>query len=149
MRSTDDYQLTTSAMNQRQMPVLPTAAQISVHSWVVNAGSKPIVRTGKPEGMVVSNDTQSSSESKLVIYKPIERDPVFTDTFNPNAVINEPANDIASRAIPWHLLFAQNQMLSGSSSIGAPQIGYETDSQSGTSKKDPDVQQIDQDARGT
>ncbi|KAA6355656.1 MAG: hypothetical protein EZS28_048817 [Streblomastix strix] len=74
-----------------------------------------------------------------------ERDPAFTDTYNPNAVINEPANDTASRAIPWHLIFAQNQMLSGSSSKGVPQIGYETDMQQGTLSQDPTSQQTDQD----
>ncbi|KAA6381998.1 MAG: hypothetical protein EZS28_022474 [Streblomastix strix] len=76
------------------------------------------------------------------------RDPTFSDNYNPNAVINEPANDLASRAIPWHLLLAQNQMLSGNSSKGVPQIGYQTDLQSGTSTQDPDIQQTDQDAGG-
>ncbi|KAA6392154.1 MAG: hypothetical protein EZS28_012318 [Streblomastix strix] len=76
------------------------------------------------------------------------RDPAFSDTYNPNAVINEPANDLASRAIPWHLLLAQNQMLSGNSSKSVSQIGYETDMQQGTSSQDPDVQQADQDAGG-
>ncbi|KAA6399285.1 MAG: hypothetical protein EZS28_005193 [Streblomastix strix] len=41
------YSLTTSAINQPQKPVLPTAAQISVHSLVVKAGSEHIIRTGK------------------------------------------------------------------------------------------------------
>ncbi|KAA6385155.1 MAG: hypothetical protein EZS28_019319 [Streblomastix strix] len=76
------------------------------------------------------------------------RDPAFSDTYNPNAVINEPANDLACSAIPWGLLLVQNKILSGSSSRCAPQIGYETDSQSGTLTKDPDVQQTDLDAGG-
>ncbi|KAA6357322.1 MAG: hypothetical protein EZS28_047150, partial [Streblomastix strix] len=77
-----------------------------------------------------------------------QRDPAFSDTYNPNAVINEPANDLASRAIPWRLLLAQNQILSGSSSRGTKQIGYETNLQQGTSTQDPDIQQTDQDAGG-
>ncbi|KAA6372382.1 MAG: hypothetical protein EZS28_032091, partial [Streblomastix strix] len=32
------------------------------------------------------------------------RDPAFSDTCNPNAVINESSNDTASRAISWGLL---------------------------------------------
>ncbi|KAA6361079.1 MAG: hypothetical protein EZS28_043395 [Streblomastix strix] len=81
-----------------------------------------------------------------MLYK--QRDPAFTDTYNTNAVINEPANDLASRAIPWHMLQLQNQMLSGSSSKGSPQLGNETDMQQGTSSQDPDIQQTDQDAGG-
>ncbi|KAA6353085.1 MAG: hypothetical protein EZS28_051388 [Streblomastix strix] len=44
--STADHSPTTSAMNQPQKPALPTAAQISVHSWVVSAGSEHIIRMG-------------------------------------------------------------------------------------------------------
>ncbi|KAA6332455.1 MAG: hypothetical protein EZS28_053273, partial [Streblomastix strix] len=74
------------------------------------------------------------------------RDPAFSDTYNPNAVINEPANDLASRAIPWDLLLAQNKILSGRSSRGTKNLAHETDLQSGTSAQDPDIQQTDQDA---
>ncbi|KAA6369215.1 MAG: hypothetical protein EZS28_035258 [Streblomastix strix] len=31
------------------------------------------------------------------------KDPAFTDTYNPNSVINEPANDLASRAMLWRI----------------------------------------------
>ncbi|KAA6396513.1 MAG: hypothetical protein EZS28_007958 [Streblomastix strix] len=99
-------------------------------------------------GTIYNLENQARSQNRIADSLYRERDPAFTDTYNPNAVINEPANDLASRAIPWHLLFAQNQMLSGNSSKGVPQIGYETDMQQGTSTQDPDVQQTDQDAGG-
>ncbi|KAA6376792.1 MAG: hypothetical protein EZS28_027681 [Streblomastix strix] len=100
------------------------------------------------DAMIFNMENQAIQQSRIanMLYK--QRDPAFSDTYNPNAVLNEPANDLASRAIPWHLIFAQNQMLSGSSSKGVPQIGYETDMQQGTSTQDPDVQQTDQDAGG-
>ncbi|KAA6398273.1 MAG: hypothetical protein EZS28_006204 [Streblomastix strix] len=58
-------------MNYPQKPVLPTAAQTSVHSQEVKAGSEHIIRMGKPEGIVVFHDTKYSSESELMIYKPM------------------------------------------------------------------------------
>ncbi|KAA6393937.1 MAG: hypothetical protein EZS28_010536 [Streblomastix strix] len=63
MCSTADHSPTTSAMNQPQKPVLPTAAQISVHSQEL-----------QPEGMVVFHDMKSSSDSELLIYKPIHEE---------------------------------------------------------------------------
>ncbi|KAA6364969.1 MAG: hypothetical protein EZS28_039504 [Streblomastix strix] len=99
-------------------------------------------------GMIYNLENQARQQNRIADSLYRERDPAFTDTYNPNAVINEPANDLASRAIPWHLIFAQNQMLSGSSQKGFPQIGYQTDLQSGTSTQDPDIQQTDQDAGG-
>ncbi|KAA6360983.1 MAG: hypothetical protein EZS28_043491 [Streblomastix strix] len=99
-------------------------------------------------GMIYNLENQSRQQNRIADSLYRERDPAFTDTYNTNAVINEPANDLASRAIPWHLLFEQNKLLSGNSSKGVSQIGYETDLQSGTSKQGPDVQQTDQDAGG-
>ncbi|KAA6397391.1 MAG: hypothetical protein EZS28_007078 [Streblomastix strix] len=93
-------------------------------------------------------ENQARQQNHIIDLLQGGKDPAFSDTYNPNAVINEPANDLASRAIPWGLLIAQNKILSGNSSRSAPQIGYETDLQSGTSTQDPDVQQTDQDAGG-
>ncbi|KAA6367224.1 MAG: hypothetical protein EZS28_037249 [Streblomastix strix] len=93
-------------------------------------------------------ENQARQQNRIVNSLYRERDPAFSDTYNPNAVINEPANDLASRAIPWDLLLAQNKILSSGSSRRTKQIGYETDLQSGTSTQDPDVQQTDQDAGG-
>ncbi|KAA6390392.1 MAG: hypothetical protein EZS28_014081 [Streblomastix strix] len=104
------------------------------------------VRRKAINGMICNLENQARQQNRIADSLYRERDPAFTDTYNPNAVINEPANDLASRAIPWHMLQLQNQMLSGSSSKVVPQIGYQTDLQSGTSTQDPDVQQTDQDA---
>ncbi|KAA6396392.1 MAG: hypothetical protein EZS28_008080 [Streblomastix strix] len=100
------------------------------------------------DAMIFNMENQAIQQSRIanMLYK--QRDPAFTDSYNPNAVINEPANDLASRTIPWHMLQLQNQMLSGSSSKGVPQIGFQTDLQSRTSTQDPDVQQTDYDAGG-
>ncbi|KAA6384937.1 MAG: hypothetical protein EZS28_019538 [Streblomastix strix] len=97
-------------------------------------------------GMIYNLENQARKQNRIADSLYRERNPAFTDTYNTNAVINEPANDIASRAIPWHLIFAQNQMLSGSSSKGVQQLGYETDMQQGTSSQDQTSQQTDQDA---
>ncbi|KAA6392722.1 MAG: hypothetical protein EZS28_011751 [Streblomastix strix] len=82
------------------------------------------------DAMIFNMENQAIQQSRIadMLYK--QRDPAFTDTYNPNAKINEPANDLASRAIPWHMLQLQNQMLSE------------------TSTQDPDTQQTDQDAGG-
>ncbi|KAA6377815.1 MAG: hypothetical protein EZS28_026657, partial [Streblomastix strix] len=95
--------------------------------------------------MIYNLENQTRQQNRLfeLLYR--GRDPAFTDTYNPNAVINEPANDTASRALPWHMLQAQNQFYTGSSSRGIPQLRNETDLQSGTSQQGPIVQETDQD----